>query len=90
VTPAELLPAMELQGDMLLLAGRYAEARAAYKATLARERNRARSLFGMARAAELSGDRKAAAQSYREFLKLMAKADGDRVEVATARKAVRR
>jgi hypothetical protein len=43
----------------------------------------------MARAAELSGDKKAATQSYREFLKLMAKADGDRVEVATARKAVR-
>jgi tetratricopeptide (TPR) repeat protein len=90
VTPAELLPAMELQGDMLLLAGRYAEARAAYKATLARERNRARSLYGMARAAELSGDRKAAAESYREFLKLMAKADGDRQELATARKAVKR
>ena len=90
VTPAELLPAMELQGDMLLLAGRYAEARAAYKATLGRERNRARSLFGMARAAELAGDRKAAAEGYRLFLKLMAKADGDRVELATAKKAVRR
>ena len=38
VTPGELLPARELEGDMLLLAGRYAEARAAYEATLARER----------------------------------------------------
>jgi hypothetical protein len=85
VTPAELLPAMELHGDMLLLAGHYAEARAAYKATLARERNRARSLYGMARAAELAGDRKAAAESYREFLKLMAKADGGRPELATAK-----
>jgi tetratricopeptide (TPR) repeat protein len=85
VTPAELLPAMELQGDMLLLAGRYAEALAAYRATLMRERNRARSLFGLARAAELAGDRKAAAESYREFLKSMAKADGDRPELSTAR-----
>ena len=34
VTPAELLPARELQADMLLAAGRYAEARAAYRATL--------------------------------------------------------
>jgi hypothetical protein len=90
VTPAELLPARELEGDMLLLAGHYTEARAAYKSTLARERNRARSLFGMARSAELAGDRRAAAESYREFLKLMAKADGDRPELATARKAVRR
>ncbi|HEX6432821.1 MAG TPA: hypothetical protein VFZ87_01195 [Gemmatimonadales bacterium] len=90
VTPAELLPARELQGDMLLLAGHYPEARAAYKATLARERNRARSIFGMARAAELADDRAAAVSSYREFLQLMAKADRDRPEVARAREFVRR
>jgi hypothetical protein len=85
VTPAELLPAQELDGDMLLLAGHYGEARAAYRATLARERNRARSIFGMARAAELAGDREAAAADYRRFLQLMAKADGDRPELATAK-----
>ncbi len=85
VTPAELLPARELEGDMLLLSGRYAEAGAAYKATLARERNRARSLFGAARSAELAGNRRAAAEGYREFLALMAKADGHRAELATAR-----
>jgi Tfp pilus assembly protein PilF len=84
VTPGELLPARELEGDMLLLAGRYREARAAYRATLARERNRARSLFGSGRAAELAGDRDAAATDYREFLHLMADADPDRPEVATA------
>jgi hypothetical protein len=88
VTPAELLPARELEGDMLLIAGRYPEARAAYRSTLARERNRARSLFGMARAAELAGDRPAAASGYREFLELMAKSDGDRPELAVARRAV--
>jgi hypothetical protein len=85
VTPAELLPARELEGDMLLLAGRHGEARAAYKATLARERNRARSIYGMARSAELSGDSQGAAESYRELLRLMAKADRDRPEVARAR-----
>jgi hypothetical protein len=85
VTPAELLPARELQGDMLLLARHYPEARVAYRATLARERNRARSLFGVARAAELAGDRRAAAVGYREFLLLMAKSDGDRPELATAK-----
>ena len=37
VTPAELLPARELEADMLLAAGRYREALAAYRATLARE-----------------------------------------------------
>ncbi len=85
VTPAELLPARELEGDMLLLAGRPAEARAAYRATLARERNRARSLFGLAGSAELAGDRRGAAMGYREFLALMAKADGDRPELARAK-----
>jgi hypothetical protein len=86
VTPAELLPARELEGDMLLIAGQYREARAAYRATLARERNRARSLFGMARSAELAGDRRAAAEGYRDFLQLMAKADPDRPELAIAKR----
>src|SRR5215218_7338636 len=85
VTPGELLPARELEGDMLLLAGRYSEARSAYRATLARERNRARSLFGMGRGAQLGGDRAAAAEDYREFMGLMASADGNRPELATAK-----
>jgi hypothetical protein len=85
VTPGELLPARELEGDMLLAVGRPAEARAAYRATLAREPGRARSTFGAARAAELAGDRAAAAAGYREFLRLMAKADSGRAEVATAK-----
>jgi tetratricopeptide (TPR) repeat protein len=86
VTPGELLPARELQGDMLLLTRHYPEARAAYKATLQREPNRARSLFGKARSAELAGDRSAAAEDYKAFLQLMAKADRDRPEVAMARR----
>jgi hypothetical protein len=85
VTPGELLPARELEGDMLLAAGRPAEAREAYRATLAREPGRARSIFGAARAAELAGDRTAAARGYRDFLKLMEKADGGRAELAAAR-----
>jgi len=85
VTPAELLPARELLGDMLLAAGRYPEARDAYRATLLREPGRARSLFGAARAAQLAGDRASAKAGYREFLKLMSKADGHRPELAIAK-----
>lgn len=85
VTPAELLPARELYADMLLAARRYGEAREAYRATLARERKRARSLFGAARSAELAGDRSAASAGYREFLDQMARADSPRPELATAR-----
>src|SRR6185503_10010780 len=68
ITPAELLPARELQADMLVAVGRYREAQVAYEATLKREPNRARSLFGVARAAELAGDRAGARQRYDTFL----------------------
>ncbi|HEX9611159.1 MAG TPA: hypothetical protein VF978_04670, partial [Gemmatimonadales bacterium] len=88
VTPGELLPARELQADLLLATGRYAAARAAYRKTLERERGRARSVFGAARAAELLGDAAAAREGYREFLALMEKADGDRAEIGLAKKAV--
>ncbi len=85
VTPAELLPARELEADMLLAAGRHAEARAAYRATLVRERSRARSIYGAARAAELAGDRAAAEAGYRELLVLLGPADRPRQELVTAR-----
>ncbi|HJR16723.1 MAG TPA: hypothetical protein VJ808_07705 [Gemmatimonadales bacterium] len=90
VTPAELLPARELLGDMLLAAGQYGEARKAYEATLLREPRRARSLFGVARAAELAGDTAGAKAGYLEFLELMSKADGQRPELVAARAYVRR
>ncbi|MGH7517674.1 MAG: hypothetical protein ACREOC_09425 [Gemmatimonadales bacterium] len=47
VTPGALLPSRELYGDMLLEAGRRAEARAAFEASLARQPNRARSLASL-------------------------------------------
>ena len=84
VTPAELLPARELYADMLLTTGRVAEARAEYRATLKRERGRARSLFGAARAAELAGDSAGAAEAYRAYLKAMKPGDAARPELAIA------
>jgi hypothetical protein len=89
VTPAELLPARELQADMLFAAGRYREALAAYRATLEREPRRARSFFGAGRAAQLAGDREAAVKAYREYMKAMEPGDGSRPELATARAFLR-
>jgi hypothetical protein len=88
VTPAELLPARELEGDMLLEAGRYRDARRAYGATLAREPGRARSRYGVARAAELAGDSAGAKAAYRAFLELLGAGDGERPEVSKAKKFV--
>src|SRR5213082_996385 len=88
VTPGPVLPARELEGDLLLSVGKPTEAAQAYAATLALSPNRARSLFGLARAAERTGDMATARGKYREFLDLMAKGDGARPEVAIARRAV--
>jgi tetratricopeptide (TPR) repeat protein len=89
VTPAELLPARELQADMLLAAGRHQEAVAAYRATLAREPGRARSYYGVGRAAQKAGDHEAAAKAYEGYLKAMDGGDGRRPELTTARAFLR-
>jgi hypothetical protein len=90
VTPGPVLPARELEGDLLLVVGKPAPAAHAYTTALALSPNRARSLFGLARAAELTGDLPTALARYREFLKLMANADGGRPELAIARRALAR
>ena len=88
VTPGPVLPARELEGDLLLLVGKPVAAARAYTATLALSPNRARSVFGLARAAELTGDAATALAKYREFLSLMAQSDGGRPEIALARRAL--
>lgn len=85
VTPGPLLPARELEADLLLELGRPAEAQRSYEAVMVREPNRARALFGAARAAELAGDSAAARRGYEQLLQLMRAADADRREPAIAR-----
>lgn len=67
VTPGELLPAAELLGDMLLELNQPQEAIAHYEKSLERSPGRFNSLYGAARAAELSGDN-AKAKAYYETL----------------------
>ncbi|OLC73135.1 MAG: hypothetical protein AUH78_14490 [Gemmatimonadetes bacterium 13_1_40CM_4_69_8] len=85
VTPGGVLPARELLGDLLLELGRPSDAAKAYAASLAQQPNRARSLFGAARAAELAGDVTTARTRYRDYLALMEKSDGARAELEIAR-----
>ncbi|HTI64207.1 MAG TPA: hypothetical protein VL524_11850 [Gemmatimonadaceae bacterium] len=86
VTPGPLAPARELLGDMLLELQRPREALLEYRATLQKEPNRFRALYGAMRAASLGGDLAGAAQ-YRSSLKtLTAQADHPgRVELADLR-----
>jgi len=89
VTPGPLLPARELEGDLLLELGRPAEALLSFEKTLAREPRRARALFGAARAAEKAGKRSVAATRYKELLTLMDRAEPSRGEVRVAKAFLR-
>lgn len=85
VTPGPILPARELEGDLLLALGQPAQALAAYNATLEVEPRRARALAGAARAAADAGDAAAAATYYGALLDVMAKATAERPALQAAR-----
>jgi tetratricopeptide (TPR) repeat protein len=87
VTPGPIAPARELLGEMLLEMKQPAEALKEFQATLKKEPNRFRALYGAAKAASLSGDRATARTYYSQLLKMCAKADSPgRPELAEARK----
>ncbi|HUQ09852.1 MAG TPA: hypothetical protein VM146_06005, partial [Steroidobacteraceae bacterium] len=91
VTPGPLVPARELLGEMLLLAKQPAAAQQAFEATLKREPNRFRALYGAARAGSLAGDRAAATRYYGWLLKICTRADKPgRAELAEARRGAPR
>ncbi len=82
VTPGAILPARELQGDMLLALGRAADALKAYEASLAAAPRRARGLAGAIRAATEAHDPQAARRWRHEYRSLMARADRGRERLA--------
>jgi hypothetical protein len=84
VTPGAILPARELLGDMLLEAGRFAEARAAYDSALALQPRRARSLIGASAAAQGAGDRVAMQRYQRDLRALLVRADAERRQLVFA------
>lgn len=75
VTPGPLMPAREQLGDMLLELGRGKEALAEYEATLVKEPNRFRSVYGAMRAARAANDRVSWLQYQNALLALCAKGD---------------
>ena len=86
VTPGPLAPARELLGDMLLELKRPADALREYEATLKKEPNRFRAVYGAAGAASMAGDRTTARRYYQMLVRLCGKADTPaRSELAQAR-----
>jgi tetratricopeptide (TPR) repeat protein len=85
VTPGPPLPARELLGDMLLEMNRPAEALAAYEVSLRAAPNRFNSLYGAARAAELSQNMPQARTLYAALI-AQCIAGSPRPELAQARR----
>ena len=75
VTPGPLAPARELVGEMLLQMDQPADALKEFEATLEKEPNRFRALFGAARSASLAGDREKARSYSAALLKICDRAD---------------
>jgi len=86
ISPGPLAPARELYGEMLLEAGRAKEALEAFEATMKKEPNRFRGLYGAARAAEAAGEKAKARTYYMKLLELAKDADTERAELLRARK----
>ena len=87
VSPGPIAPARELYAEMLLEAGKLAEALAAFEASAKQEPRRFRGVYGAARSAKLLNDPRAA-KYYAELREITAKADTPgRPELAEARAA---
>ena len=90
VTPARVVPARELLGEMLLELKQGGPALAEFEASQKREPNRFRNYYGAARAAELAGDRTKAASYYQRLLALAKDADTARPELVSAKQYAQR
>jgi hypothetical protein len=88
VTPGPIMPARELLGDMLLELGRPAEALPQYEASIAKEPNRFRGLYGAGLAAERAGDRARARVYFEKLAAICAESDGTRPELVQARQTL--
>jgi len=85
VSPARIVPARELLGDMLLESGRPGDALAEYERSQARDPNRYRSLYGAGQVAALSGNRDKARHYFSKLIEFAGSGDL-RPEVETARR----
>lgn len=86
VTPGPLTPAREQLGEMLLELKLPSEALKEFEATLTKEPNRFRALYGAAEAAKLAGNRQTAQIHFQELLKVAEHGDKpERQELAEAR-----
>lgn len=80
--PVPAKPAYELLGEVLLELGRADEAKAQFEVAIGRTPGRAKTLLGLARAAQRSGDAELAARAYDDLRRAWSQADMDLPERA--------
>ena len=85
-TPGEVLPAIELLGDMLLEMNQPTKALEAFEKNLKRSPNRFNGLYGAAIAAKQSGNSDKATIYFQSLLKLTENTNSDRPELVEAKK----
>ena len=83
--PNLIKPTHELFGEILLRAGKPAEAAEQFKVALQRQPNRARSLLGAARAAAQTGNQSGALTAYATLIEQWKQADASLLELREAR-----
>ncbi len=84
VTPGPVLPARELLGELLMELDQPKRALPEFERVLQSSPNRFNAIYGAARAAELSRDRKKAEERYSELLHSCGHADAQRLELQNA------
>jgi tetratricopeptide (TPR) repeat protein len=88
VVPGPIMPARELLGDLLMELGRPADALAQYEASIAKEPNRFRGLYGAGPAAERAGDRARARGHFETLVAIAGPSEGTRPELRYARQVL--
>ncbi len=86
VTPGDVLPAIELLGDMLLELNKPKEALLAYEEDLKGRPHRFNGIYGAAIAAKQSGDLNKATLYFNQLIELTKNSNSDRPEIAEGKK----
>jgi tetratricopeptide (TPR) repeat protein len=85
VTPGDVLPAIEMLGDMLLEMNKPKEALTAYEDNLKKHPNRFNGIYGAAIAAKLSGNKEKAALYFNQLIELTNNSISNRPELIEAK-----
>ncbi|MBM1105503.1 hypothetical protein JQC67_05045 [Aurantibacter crassamenti] len=84
LTPGDVLPAIELLGDMLIALNRPQEALVAYEENLVQHPERFNGIYGAAIAARKSKNSELASKYFKQLIKLTNESNSDRVELQEA------